>query len=389
MDHLDVAIVGAGPYGLSVAASLPRQRRRVFGTPMQTWRTMMAPDRLLRSGWDETSLTAPDGAGSIIAWADRFGVDRSGPIPLREFLAYAEWFCEEYVGELDRTDVASIEPAGDGFVVSTTGGDRVEARSVVLAVGVTPFAYVPSTLAGRLDGRVRFALDVRNFEPLAGKEILVLGGGQTALESAALATRAGADVELVTRGRLHWFADHEPYHPRSPLARTLYRLAYPAVGYGPPLLNRVVLNPDLFARLPLRVRHRLHRRVLRAGGSPWLKELVVGHVRVRERATVTGVVEAGERLRVTLADGTRQEVDELLIATGYRFDLDRLGFLDPALRSSIATGYGWPLLDRFFQSTHPGLFFVGYPAEGHFGPISRFVYGTRFAARRVAERLAR
>ena len=91
-EQLDVAIVGAGPYGLSVAAHLPEGRVRVFGEPMHTWRTRMPPDMLLRSDWEETSLSAPNDAGTIDVWAREVGEPRQNPIPLQTFLRYADWF---------------------------------------------------------------------------------------------------------------------------------------------------------------------------------------------------------------------------------------------------------------------------------------------------------
>ena len=73
-----------------------------------------------------------------------------------------------------------------------------------------------------------------------------------------------------------------------------------------------------------------------------------------------------------------------MIATGYRFDIARLTYLDESIRSGIDLADGWPVLDRSFRSTDPRVLFVGYPAEGRFGPISRFVLGCEFTARRAA-----
>ncbi len=120
-----------------------------------------------------------------------------------------------------------------------------------------------------------------------GRRVLVVGGGQAALEGAGLAARAGAQVELVNRSTVRWFPDREPDRPRGPLQQRLYRLAYPAVGYGPPVLNRFALHPDLFAALPGAAQQRLSRRMLRPGGSPWLRQLVEGRVRFTEHRTVT------------------------------------------------------------------------------------------------------
>jgi hypothetical protein len=185
---------------------------------------------------------------------------------------------------------------------------------------------------------------------------------------------------------VRWFADREPHHPRGPIRRRVYRAAYPAIGYGPPPLNRLVLHPDLFAALPRRVRNRLTARLLRPGGSPWVRSLVEGAVKLSEGAVPTSIERRGERLRVGLTDGSQRDVDHVLLATGYRFDLGRLPYLD-ALWPGIRVSDGWPVLDRSFRSTDPRLFFVGYAAEGRFGPISRFVLGCSFTAPRVARAL--
>lgn len=378
-----IAIVGAGPFGLSVAAHVPRAR--VFGEPLLTWRRHMPQDMLLRSAWEETSLSAPAG-GTIDDFARSTGTARQEPLPLQTFLRYGEWFQERFVRDADPNDVGRIEPAGRGLRVATTAGDTYDADAAVVAVGVMPFAHAPAPFADALGEGVHLATERLPDAELAGRRVAVIGGGQNALESAGIAARAGADVELLVRSQVRWFADREPETPRGPLGRRIYRLAYPAVGYGPPPLNRIVLHPDLFAALPAHVRLALNRRLLRAGGSPWLRSLVEGKVRVTEGVAVQRL-EAGDPLRLHLDDGSVREVDLVLLGTGYRFDVAKLPFIAPELARGIRSEAGWPVLDREFRSTDPRVFFVGYPAEYRFGPISRFVLGTGFTARRVGAAL--
>lgn len=385
-DRVDVAVIGAGPFGLSIAAQLGA-RARMYGKPMQTWRERMPPDMLLRSAWEETSLSAPGGAGTIDAWARDRDEERAEPIPLQTFLRYAHWFEERFVHDAHQADVAVVEAAGSRLRVTAVDGSICEVDQVVLAVGVTPFPRAPHALAADLGAQISFAIEEADFARFAGKRVIVVGAGQAGLECAGIAAREGAEVEVLARSGVHWFADREPHHPRGPLGQRLYRLAYPAVGYGPPPLNRLVLYPDLFATLPRTLRRRLTDRLLRPGGSPWVRSLVDGKVRVTSGTVPISSEVRGETVRLALDDGTTREADHVLLATGYGFELERLAFLDPSLRAGVEVDGGWPRLDRSFRSTDPRVFFAGYAAEGRFGPLSRFVLGCEFTARRVSAAL--
>jgi FAD-dependent urate hydroxylase len=385
VERLDAAIVGAGPYGLSVAAHLGDRDARVFGEPMETWRTRMPPDMLLRSDWNETSFSAPGGEGTIDCWALATDEPREEPIPLQKFLRYAAWFREVFVANADPAAVTSVERASSGrFRVTTAAGSEADVRTVVLAVGAVPFAYAPPPLSEAVGGSVRFATDLQDYDAYRSRRVVVVGGGQGGLESAALAARAGAEVELLVRSHLHWFADREPHKHRGPLRERLYRLAYPVIGYGPPPLNRLVLHPDLLASLPPVLRRRLTARVLRAGGSPWLRPALAG-VQVAEGIAVTKIELRDGGIRLGLSDGSAREADAVIVAAGFRFALDRIPFLSPEIRAGIELHEGRPVLDRWFRSTDPRLLFVGFAAAHRFGPIVRFIPGTRFAAPRVRE----
>ena len=388
-DRLDVAVVGAGPFGLSVAAHLPQRKVRVFGEPMQTWRTRMPPDMLLRSDWEETSLSAPADRGAIDVWAKATGEPRQEPIPLPLFLRYADWFRQTFVRESDPAEVVDVERGGGVLRVTTSAGDAVDAARVVVAVGVTPFPYAPPPFDAAMGDGVTFAIDRQDYSAYRGGRVVVVGGGQGGLESAALALRAGADVELVVRSRLRWFTDREPYRPRGPVRRRLYRLAYPVVGYGPPILNRLALHPDAFAALPAPLRRRVATRILRAGGSPWVRSVVEGRIAVTEGVAVTGVERLGDGMDLQLSDGSSRRADAVIVSAGFRFALDRLTFLSPSVKAAVTVRDGWPVLDRCFRSTDPDVLFVGFAAERRFGPIARFVSGSRFTAHRARQALDR
>jgi hypothetical protein len=157
------------------------------------------------------------------------------------------------------------------------------------------------------------------------------------------------------------------------------------VGYGPPPLNRLALHPDVFAALPPGARRRVAGRILRAGGSPWVRSEIDGHVAVTEGVSVQGVERNGDAIRLALSDGSVREADAVIVSAGFRFSLDRLAFLSPTVRAGVTVRDGWPVLDRYFRSSDPDLMFVGFAAERRFGPIARFVSGSRFTAYRARE----
>jgi FAD-dependent urate hydroxylase len=219
--------------------------------------------------------------------------------------------------------------------------------------------------------------------------VAVIGAGNNGVESALLALRAeAASVELIVRSRVRWFVEREPHAPRGALRRRLYRIAYPVVGFGPPPINRFALHPDAFALLPHSFRAKLNARLLRPGAAPWLRRHVEGVIPIHEGVEVRSVDSRPDDLVLGLSDGTSREVDVCIVACGFAFSRDGLAVLAPDVRARVEIRDGWPVLDRAFRTTVPLLSLVGFPAEGRFGPLSRFVEGAEFAARRVAESLA-
>jgi FAD-dependent urate hydroxylase len=389
--ELDVAIVGAGPYGLSMAAHLSSKRVRVFGEPMRTWRRLMPPDMIMRSTWERSNLSDPLERGRLADWAVETGRPRVEPLPLRMFLEYSEWFRERFVKDVDEASVVNVEAArAGGFHLRTSSGDELDARRLVVAVGVTPFPVLPDALRDVPEHRLSYAVERQEFSPLAGQRVLLVGAGQTALESASLAIDAGAaSVEIVARGPVRFHPDRQQLVSWLPAAirRRVWKLAYPIGGFGPPGVNLFALHPEWFAHLPERLQRPMARRMARAGGSPWIRDAVVGRAKITESTEVVGA-DAGSDggVIVRLSDGTTREVDQVVAACGYRFTMDGLDFLSPEIRSGVRLrSSGAPLIDGAFRSvSNPRLTFVGFPAEKTFGPVVRAVDGARFTCARSA-----
>jgi pyridine nucleotide-disulfide oxidoreductase len=353
---------------------------------MQTWRTEMPADMLLRSAWEETSLCGPDGRGTIDDWSRQTGVPPQHPVPLSLFLDYTAWFEQSFVHHPRAGDVVGMEPHQQGLRIESADGTAVTARRAVIAVGVLPFRYVPAPLAPLVGEGVGYTGATIEYSLYRDRRVMVVGAGQGGLETAARLAAAGAhSVEVITRRSVRWFADREPDVARQGLRSKIHQLAYPVLGYGPPGINRLATAPGLLEHMPASFRRAVTRRALRSGGSPWIRHLYdAAGVYTTTGAEVTFADHRAGELRLGLSDGTERRCDDVLVATGFRFSLDRLGFLSPALQRGIrTTGGGWPVLDSTFRSTDARVFFVGYPAEGRFGPVARFVLGTRFTCDRL------
>src|SRR5262252_10476349 len=146
--NLEALIVGAGPYGLSIATHL-RSRKvpfRIFGQPMRFWQEMPSVVFLKSLGF-ATTIDGPENS-AFSNWCRERGLEDREPCSVRSFYEYGLWLQKKLVPEVERVDVQLIERAGDGFVVTLASGERVEARRVVVAVGLQYFQRMPEVLAG-------------------------------------------------------------------------------------------------------------------------------------------------------------------------------------------------------------------------------------------------
>jgi cation diffusion facilitator CzcD-associated flavoprotein CzcO len=386
MKSCDVAIVGAGPYGLSAAAHLAAidgLDTKLFGEPFGFWERQMPAGMLLRSPYVASHLSDPQRRLTLDAYSAETG-RRIGPsIRLEDFIDYGHWFHKRGAPHADSRTVVDIVRDAREFRLGLDDGDTCTARRVVVAAGIAPFAVrppqfedVPMELASHASAH----MDLSRF---AGKQVLVIGGGPSALESAALISEAGGDVDIVVREPVvRWLRRKWRHH------RMIRGVFYAWPDVGPPGVSHLVARPKLFRSLPRRLQDGLGPRSLRAAGAAWL-EPRCQNVPMRTGCSVLSARTVGPRLAVTLSDGTERVVDHVLLGTGYRVDIARYPFLPPALLGQIRSTNGFPQLDAGFECSVPGLHFIGATSAWSFGPLLRFVAGCDFASRHLARRLAR
>lgn len=390
---IDTAIIGAGPYGLSIAAHLRSRglHYRIFGRPMDSWLNHMPAGMMLKSDGFASNIYDAEGRFTLKAFCQDRGIpylDSGGPVKLETFAAYGLAFQRRNLPDLTEANLVSIQCAPRGFFLRFDNGEEVDALRVVLAIGITSFKYMPPVLAPLSSDFATHSYDHADPAALRGKSVVVVGGGASAIGLATLMKDADVDVSLIAR------APHLEYHNGPTEKRPMWqRLRHPSSGLGPGLRSRFFSEaPHLFRRLPDTLRVELVRRSLGPSGGWYGKEKMANVPQYLGCDIQTAKV-SGNKVHLTLSHASRGVnhlvVDHVIAATGYRVNLNQVSFLDPYLRSKLKLTAGSPSLSNTLESSVRGIYFAGLAAANSFGPVMRFAYGARFASTRLEQALAK
>jgi thioredoxin reductase len=395
MTICDVGIIGAGPYGLSLAAHLKSRRVnfRIFGRPMEFWLKHMPSGMHLKSEGFASSLCDPGSTFTLKDYCKEQGLpyaDTGTPVPLETFSSYGLEFQRRLVPNLEIEWVTSVRRSTAGFQVTLGSGEVFSARRVVVAVGLTYYENLPAELAALPKGFATHSSKYGTLEHFGGREVAVVGAGASALDLAALLHQAGASVQVIARVPKIRF--HDPPDDLNP--SWLDRLRTPITGIGPGWKLFLCTNlPLVFRQMPDQFRLDKVRRILGPAPCWFIKEQVVGKVGLNVGVTITEATVRNERVDLQLTDSAGRKktltADHVIAATGYKPDMRRLDFLDSDILSRIRCVEQTPYLSSHFESTVPNLYFVGITAANTFGPLLRFAYGAGFAAPRLSKHLAR
>lgn len=375
----DIAIIGAGPYGLAAAAHLRQLKGlsvSIFGEPMRFWRTAMPAGMLLRSAWSASHIADPKSSLTLDAYKVSSGNHLAAPIALERFVDYGLWYQRAAVPDVDSRHVSNIEPRAGKFQVTLDDGSDFLASRIIIASGISAFAarpaafdHIPSALATHTSER-------QDLSCFANKRVIVIGGGQSALESAALLHENGADVEvLIRRSCVHWLGWKDRLRPLGPASHLLFSPA----DVGPAGVSRLVAAPDVLRKFPRTLRSQLRLLSIRPAGARWLRHRL-HDVPISTHTTVTSASPLNGHLQLTLSDKTTRLADHVILGTGYRVNVARYPFLGPGILERLKVVDGFPCLGPALQSSVPGLHFLGAPAAWSYGPLMYFVSGTKYAA---------
>lgn len=265
-------------------------------------------------------------------------------------------------------------------------GRVVQATAVVMAVGVYHYAYRPAEYDAFPAEFISHAFEHKNFDRFKGKNLLIIGGGQSATENAALAHEAGATVHLVSRSPINWLSADTLEDDRPLLKKIQAPNAGIACGWYSWIIEHV---PFLFYRFPQEKKDNYLRNYYGPAAADWLRDRIIGKVHMYEGQKVTKMEAQDNGLDVTLENGETLRIDHVMLATGYNVDLKKLPMLHPSLLTQIRSDNDKPILNPWFESSVPGLYFIGLSSIRAFGPLFRFVLGASASSQRVASAVAR
>jgi hypothetical protein len=388
-----VAVIGAGPYGLSIAAHL-RSRGvefRIFGAPMHGRRAHMPKGMFLKSEGCASNLFDPAGYTLRQYCADeglryaQYGL----PVSLDVFTQYGLSFQQRLVPSVENAMIVALDRSPVAFELRLATGERLTAGKVVIATGMSYTAYVPVALRRLPLELFSHSSSHHDLSGFTGRDITVIGGGQSALETAALLHEVGAQVRLlVRRSSVLW--NVSPVSGRRSVYERLRRpMSNLGPGFGPWLYSNA---PMLFCYLPRQIRTARVQKALGPAGASWLRERVEGRLPVMTGHSVraAGICRGQALLHVQGPDGNLSELttDHVIAATGYRFSLRALPFLSKHLSSKVRCIQNTPVLSSNFESSVLGLYFTGLASANQFGPAMRFLHGADYTARRLAGHIA-
>jgi thioredoxin reductase len=389
----DIAIIGAGPYGLSLAAHLRSKgiEHRIFGDPMQFWSGHMPRGMLLKSDGFASTLYDPKSEFTLRRYCEEQNIeyaDLGTPVRLEDFCAYGLAFQRRFAPGLENKRVTLLERTRSGFSLELSDGKSLAAQRVVVATGLSGFEYVPPELASLPDDLWSHSSAHADLQQFKGRDVTVLGGGASATELATLLHEAGCHVRMVARRQ------SIELHTRLKLPRSLAEtIRWPISPVGPGWKSRFLTDfPHVFHGLPKPVRSRLAKGFLGPAGG-WFLRGRFDRVPLLAGRQIMGAEASGGqailRLKSMNGDEHRIETEHVIAATGYRADVRRLAFLGAGIVSQLNFPNRVLKLSSHFESSIPGLFFVGPAGVDSFGPVLRFACGAKFTASRLSNHLAR
>ncbi len=365
----DVVVIGAATTGISVAAHCIDSglSTLVLGEPLSFWKRSILP-LPLRSPMPATDIASPRDGSGYLDFAERHHLAIEGKIDFKYFIAYFQDFLLRNGIKITNEYVTNIRYAGNHFMVDTMNKGTVQAKNVVVATGICKMKSTPRAFASLPKLVCVHSSEINSISGFESKDVVVIGGGQSAVEMATEIAKVARNVHLIIRGE-----------------SIIYRSLHSA---GKSLFKVLFVNAEkYFKYTPASLKTRILKYLLKGTVEPDLREKIeVENITVHMNATITGATMENSKVTISLPQERRVVVDKVVLGSGYKYDLSNIGFLESLVEDGrILKEDGFPVLDENMQTNMPGLFFTGYPCINVIGPKAQFISGTSVISPRITK----
>lgn len=369
--HTDVLIVGAGYYGLTTACYLAERKIKfaIVGKSFSLWFNHILDDAALRSELVETDFYVPNNRYNLARfmrkkYPEKIKSYARGGLPIKLFREYLRSIQKNLKFSIADTSLVQLTKNKNIFYARLANGKEIIAKAVVIATGMGAHAYIPQTLRKLNSPRVIHVWDVKQYTNLKNKRILVVGAGQSAAE---------AIDHLKKKNTIVWVTRHPPQFYKDPIKipSWLFKLLIHLSPYTPHLARPIksiiprntykpTITPTLKASLE----------------DPSIKKIYldINNLKIKKK---------NKRFNIPRH---HQDIDIILSATGYRYEIQNLTFLSKDLRERLKKGKQG-IVNRDFETKVCNLFMIGGITEPVQGIAQRFLFGARHAANQLAKTL--
>ncbi|MGE0635130.1 MAG: NAD(P)-binding domain-containing protein [Bacteroidia bacterium] len=365
-----VFIIGAGPYGISIANALHKKNIpfAIAGKMFSLWYEHTLNTMSIRSDWHSSEIYEANDKYSVrdfiyknytLAQAKKI---MSHKLPVDVFRNYLRFIESDVPYKISSQHVVKLSKKDNVFISELQNGDIIESEAVVLATGIEAHKYLPESLQKLNTPHVIHTWDVHKYADWKNKNVLIIGAGQSAGEGI---------VHLYEHNKIIWLTRKPPLFFSEPL------------NLPTPVFKFTLYLSPYFYYLPHWARKKFSKIFVISTITPDLKEKTMSDKvrRVNDDVDNIGLELRGEKI---YSKKLNQEFDGVVASTGYKININNLKILDAPLLNSIEAKDNFPLLDFDFQTSVKNLFVVGALSEPHYGPAQKFIMGTRHAAVRIS-----
>ena len=371
----DLLIIGAGPFGLSMAAYARHYNLdfSIVGKPMEFWKNNMPAGMYLRSGLDWHIDPEDEHTFYKFLESQNINPEDVNPISLDLYLRYVEWFRREKGIDPINSYVTRIDHSNDNnypFRAHLDNNSIIESKATVIAIGFRYFKYIPKELSSSLpEEKYSHTCDLINFKHLKSKDCVILGGRQSAFEWASLISKAGANkIHVVHRHKTPEFTDSD-------------------WSWVNPFMKKMTVNPDYYLNMSKTGKEEINNRFWKEGRlklEPWLAG--INHdpkINIYPESNISSIyVDSYGHIQVLLDRGDKIPSDHFIFATGYKVDIGRVPFLSRGnVLENIDIANGYPKLGSGMQSSVSGLYFTSFPATRDYGAFFGFTVSCKASAK--------